>query len=423
VQKYVFNPPAKLLAGAGVLPTTAVLETRGRRTGKPRRTPVGEGLEPGTDTFWIVAEHGHGAQWVRNVEADPHVRLKVRGRWRSGMAKLVPDDDPLERQRKLGELGFAQRITAASVRAWGTRLLTIRVELDPDDSRAVARASSRTAETNALERAAETSQPPDRRLIDDPYARLFVRRRLYRALLALRLVASRALRWLDGKYPGLHAEILLRARWVDELVQGGGYEQLLLLGAGFDSTTLRHPPPGGTRAFEVDSPRTQAAKRAVLDRHGLTPRSGVVYCPCDFEVDSLVGALAAARFDPSRRTLAIWLGVSYYLTLDAFRATLRDVASLTAPGGRLLLDYMDPEVIDGTTSHPGARRAAKWVAERGEPYLLGFTEDQLRGELARAGFSLLEHMRPPQLAERFRPPAGVWCSTDDWMGVALAERG
>ena len=422
LQKYVFNPPAKLLAGAGLLPTTSLLETTGRRTGRPRRTPVGNGLEPQGETFWIVAEHGRGASWVRNIEANPHVRIKVGRRWRTGTAAPLPDDDPRARQRKLAELGLGKRITAASVRAWGTRLLTVRIDLDPAPSRAVARRSSRTAETNALERAAERLLPPNRRLIDDPYARFFVQRRLYKVLLASRPVALRALRWLDSRYPGLHAEVVLRARWVDELVEAGGFEQLVLLGAGYDSTALRHELPPGVRVFEVDSLHTQRVKRALLQKRRLESKAAIVHCPCDFEVDSPVGALEEAGFERERRSLIVWLGVSCYLALGAFRDTLRDAASLTARGGKLLLDYMDPDVIDGTTSKVGARRAAEWVSKRGEPYLLGLTIEQAAAELKREGFAIVDHARPPELAARFGPPEGIWCRTDDWMGVILAER-
>ena len=422
VQKYVFNPPAKLLVHAGLLPTTALLETRGRRTGKARRTPVGNGLEPGSDRFWVVAEHGAGASWVRNIEADPRVRVKIGRRWRTGTAEAMRDDDPYERQRMLARLGLGKRITAASVRAWGTRLMTVRIDLDPARERAIVERSSRTAETNALERAAERLLPADRRLIDDPYAHLFVQRGPYRGMLAVPPLARRGLRWLDGRFPGLHAEIILRARWLDELVEAGGFEQLVLMGAGYDSTALRHRLPEGTRVFEVDSPQTQAVKTATLARNRVARPNAIAYCPCDFEVDSLAQVLGAAGFDAGCSSLVVWLGVSYYLTLDAFRSTLRGVASLTTSGSRLLFDYMDPDVIDGTTTKAGARRAAEWVVKRGEPYLTGFALDQLREEVESAGFALAGHMRPPELAERYAPPAGVWCSTEDWLGVVLAER-
>jgi deazaflavin-dependent oxidoreductase (nitroreductase family) len=78
----------------------ALLETTGRRSGRPRRTPVGNGLRG--DTFWIVTEHGWSADYVKNIQADPRVRVKVGGAWRSGTAHILEDEDPYERLKVLG---------------------------------------------------------------------------------------------------------------------------------------------------------------------------------------------------------------------------------------------------------------------------------------------------------------------------------
>jgi deazaflavin-dependent oxidoreductase (nitroreductase family) len=125
-QKYAVNPAVRALLNAGVgVPGTTLLETTGRRSGVPRRTPVSDGLEPGTDTFWIIAEHGSRAGYVHNIAADPRVRVKVGGRWRSGTAHALPDDDPLARRTSLPWLN------ALAVRLAGTELLSIRIDLDP----------------------------------------------------------------------------------------------------------------------------------------------------------------------------------------------------------------------------------------------------------------------------------------------------
>jgi deazaflavin-dependent oxidoreductase (nitroreductase family) len=121
LQRYVVNPIAKLVAG--YFPGTALLETTGRKSGEPRRTPISNGLSG--DEFWIVAEQGHKAQYVKNIKADPRVRIRVRGRWRTGTAQVMPDDDPRERQRNL------PRLNALFVRLMGDRLLSIRVDLEP----------------------------------------------------------------------------------------------------------------------------------------------------------------------------------------------------------------------------------------------------------------------------------------------------
>ena len=125
LQVRVLNPPMKALAVRGLAPGVALLETAGRKSGQPRRTPVTNGLKRGSNTFWIVAEQGRKAAYVRNIEADPRVRVRVGRRWRSGVAHVLEDDDTRARQRGM------PRIHAASVRAMGTELVTVRIDLDP----------------------------------------------------------------------------------------------------------------------------------------------------------------------------------------------------------------------------------------------------------------------------------------------------
>lgn len=134
LQKYVLNPPIKLLFAVGLVPPGyALLETVGRRTGKPRRTPVGDGRV--YERFWIIAEHGTQASYVRNIANNPRVRLKVReglrARWLAGTAYLLAEDDPRARQRWLAQQRPSTWLNAVAVRGFGTDLLTIRVELDP----------------------------------------------------------------------------------------------------------------------------------------------------------------------------------------------------------------------------------------------------------------------------------------------------
>jgi len=133
LQKYFLNPPIKLLLAVGVAPPGyALLETIGRKSGKPRRTPVGNG-HIGNE-FWIVAEHGKKAGYIRNIESNPRVRVKVpqglRARWYSGTAHLLLEDDPRERQRWLAAKRPGSAGNAAAVRFFGTQLLPVRIDLD-----------------------------------------------------------------------------------------------------------------------------------------------------------------------------------------------------------------------------------------------------------------------------------------------------
>jgi deazaflavin-dependent oxidoreductase (nitroreductase family) len=118
-------------------PGDALLETTGRRTGVPRRTPVCDGLDG--EVFWLVAQRGRRADWVQNIQANPRVRVKMRSGsgvvWRAGTARIVDDDDPRERWRLIGRGNLARRLCAGASAAMGTDPLTVRIDLDPADSR------------------------------------------------------------------------------------------------------------------------------------------------------------------------------------------------------------------------------------------------------------------------------------------------
>lgn len=115
-QRRIANPVT------GRLPSHVLLETTGRTSGLARRTPVG-GRRVGA-AFWMVSEFGFKSQYVRNIQADPRVRVRLRGHWHSGTAHLLPEDDARAR------LGSLPRLNSAAVRGLGVDLLTIRVDLD-----------------------------------------------------------------------------------------------------------------------------------------------------------------------------------------------------------------------------------------------------------------------------------------------------
>jgi deazaflavin-dependent oxidoreductase (nitroreductase family) len=114
-QKRLMNPVMKLV------PAQTLLETTGRKSGQPRRTPVGGRRID--DQFWLVSEMGEESQYVRNIKANPRVRLRLQGQWHDGTAHLLPDDDPHERLRSLPPLN------SIGVRTFGTNLLTVRIDL------------------------------------------------------------------------------------------------------------------------------------------------------------------------------------------------------------------------------------------------------------------------------------------------------
>ena len=113
---------------AGIAPGWAVIETVGRRSGRPHRVPVGGRLRG--QTFWLVASNGRRADYVRNLETNPSVRVRVHGRWHEGSARVCPDDDAQRRLLRLNPIN--------SLFVWvaGRDPLTVRIDLrrDPQQS-------------------------------------------------------------------------------------------------------------------------------------------------------------------------------------------------------------------------------------------------------------------------------------------------
>lgn len=124
-QRYWSIPSFKYTGG--YLFGFGVIETIGRRTRQPRRTPVGGRLRG--DTFWFIAANGRTTQYVKNIEANPRVRVQVHGRWRTGTAHLLPDDNVRRRLLRLNPVN--------SLFIWiaGRALLTVRIDLEPTQAR------------------------------------------------------------------------------------------------------------------------------------------------------------------------------------------------------------------------------------------------------------------------------------------------
>jgi deazaflavin-dependent oxidoreductase (nitroreductase family) len=148
IQRYAIDPPVRMIWRLGFAPPgDAELETTGRRSGRPHRTRICNGQVG--ETFWLIAQDGQRSDYVANLRADPRVRVRTspHGRWLSGTAQVLDDDDPRERRRALGRVGFWRRMCQHATHALSTDALTIRIDLDPAAGRGSAGAAAqRTAE-------------------------------------------------------------------------------------------------------------------------------------------------------------------------------------------------------------------------------------------------------------------------------------
>ncbi|GHJ36840.1 SAM-dependent methyltransferase [Streptomyces sp. TS71-3] len=286
--------------------------------------------------------------------------------------------------------------------------------------------SSGTAEMCAAVRSVEHMRPAGDRLLDDPYAHHFIQNPLYRFLFARSVTAMPAARLYNSLFEGWAAEIILRYRHSDELMKravDGGCRQVVILGAGYDSTALRCAFDADVVFYEVDKPDTQENKLEIMRRKQLRPRSRVEYIGCDFAAgDDVVERLTSRGFDPAEPSFVSWLGVSYYLPRSAVRDTLEKLSRACAPGSRVIFDYVVPGVIDGTIDHTGAQRGRRFAAKRGEPFSFGIGRDELDAFLPDESFRVVENFTVPDLVELYGDPKSFWLSVADFIGTIVLER-
>src|SRR5450631_247919 len=160
----------------------------------------------------------------------------------------------------------------------------------------------------------------------------------------------------DRIAPGSYCFTIARTRHFDEALLAecrSGVEQLVLLGAGYDSRAIRFAGElAGIDVFEVDHPGTQARKRRILDGTARQLPGNLRYVPLDFTSDSLEVALSRSGFAPGRKTLFLWEGVSYYLPQAAVDRVLGFAASC-APGSSIMFDYALKSFVEGDVSTHG----------------------------------------------------------------------
>ena len=209
---------------------------------------------------------------------------------------------------------------------------------------------------------------------------------------------------LDSLYAKpIRAWMVMRARVAEDTlaaaVREHGALQYLVLGAGLDTFALRNPHPG-VRVFEVDHPATQAWKRERLQAAGWQLPPNATLVPVNFHQESLRQKLLDAGFDFTQLTVTAWLGVTAYLSPQAFAGTLQ-VLSGCCPGSGVVFDYGDSSASASLFDRLTRRIVAAKVARMGEPLQLFFTPQALREDLNRHGLRVVEDLGVEELNLRY----------------------
>lgn len=200
--------------------------------------------------------------------------------------------------------------------------------------------------------------------------------------------------------------INVRTHYIDAALKraaGEGVTQVVILGAGFDSRAYRfrqaYPQ---LRFFEVDLPNTSKLKRARLTEHFGAVPDYVKYAPIDFDKQKLGDVLPPLGYDQKQKTLFILEGVSMYVAEAGNGATLDFIRKNSAPGSRVVYDYLLRDVVEGRyADYYAAERIATAVKQRGEPYVTGWTPPEAAAFAKKHGLLVVEDVGDKELVERY----------------------
>jgi methyltransferase (TIGR00027 family) len=281
---------------------------------------------------------------------------------------------------------------------------------------------SLTAEVVTMARALEHLKRPEQRVVDDPWAHLFLSRPSRAALAAWSgSLTGRALRRLGTTGT---TYVPLRHRYIDDHLAAAldaGVEQVVLLGAGYDTRAYRFADQlAGRPVFEVDLAAISRAKAATIAKHAdQFPDANVVRVEIDFETDQLDDVLTAAGFRAGAPTFLTWEGVPMYLTRAAVKATLAAVWEVSGPGSSIAHDMW--HLVDDPGAMGTARRLAPGALSFiGEPVTFAIHPEEMDHFLGRQGFRITDLMTAPDLQARYAP--GERALSDASLYVLVAER-
>ena len=250
--------------------------------------------------------------------------------------------------------------------------------------------ASWTAELTAVHRAVESMKPENERICYDPIAKNFMSTSA-RLIGKSRFLMNIAMWYASERpWPGEMGTVVARTRYIDDYVDAciqNGIQQLVILGAGFDSRAYRISGLAGkVKVFELDWPETQELKIGKIKRiFGVLPEH-VVYVPIDFNKEKLDQKLPQSGYDRGIKTLFIWEGVTMYLTAEGVDETLAFVYGNSGEGSSIVFDYLqysDEYDPDGLKM---LRKCEETVRKRCEPWTFGLQRGAIEGFLTQRGF-------------------------------------
>lgn len=227
---------------------------------------------------------------------------------------------------------------------------------------------------------------------------------------------------------GVYEWVIARTRYIDNaLVRAcqGGFSQVLIFGAGFDSRAVRFKTElKGMRLFELDAPTTQRMKVEQFRLRAVEIPSNVTFVPINFETELVEEKLVQSGFKRNQRTLVILEGVLQYLNPEAVNATFTTIQNMVSSGSRIIFDHAYAFVVRGEGNVYGQERMIDGVNRFGESWQFGLDETEVKGFVEKYDMNLIDQKSPRELEVlNFKGADGVVrAKINGTQGIAMAVR-
>jgi methyltransferase (TIGR00027 family) len=210
---------------------------------------------------------------------------------------------------------------------------------------------------------------------------------------------------------GIYEYIIARTRYMDAAFRqacSDRFDQILMLGAGFDTRALRFQDMlGRCVVYELDLPLTLQAKTRQVQQRGIPLPSGLKFIGSDLETDSFAEALGMAGFQHQRRTLFMLEGLLVYLQPGSVDALFRRIREHAGASSRLVFDCPYYEALAGKRTYYGETRFTRLVTRSGQRWHFGILEGQHQKFLAAYELRCTDFNGATELEQAFfREPGG-----------------
>jgi len=287
-----------------------------------------------------------------------------------------------------------------------------------------ANTASRTAQYMALFRAIETARPKSNRLFTDSYAINFLDGRLRRVTKISRLpfIGQFIPGIIHKKGNGAISSGIARTKYIDDLLESSiknGSRQIIILGAGFDTRSVRLDFLKNISVVEIDHPDTSNYKVNVLKNLGCLP-ANVIFQQADFNKQSLTEITAAARINFSIPTTIIWEGVTNYLTKGAVDNTFA-FTTVFKSSFNIIFTYIDKDVLENPNHFKGTEKLFANLKENEEEWTFGFDPKDVRNYLEQYNLELVEDLNATEYRIRYMPERVDISEGYEFYRVAVAK--